>query len=124
MADREPLQGPNRIVNLRTQHEKHQQHRHAINTAKSVIHVEPPPTYTHLTSRSKQRTTALSTNATIERHNLLLLDKMRTILSTNTMASTMEAPFMKDSLNYRRRKEDLQRIMYENGKILSASSHR
>ena len=117
MGDRE-IAVPNRTVHNRWMRHLAGLHSERLEHMKSTLPQDPPPTFDFLSQRSKRNQAFMTRASAIERENLILLDKMRGIMSTKQMLAETSEPFLKESLNRERRKKDMIRIMNENEALL------
>lgn len=117
MGDRS-LPEPNKIITLRHQLNSHAQHQSALNHMKPVLNTttDQPHRYNHLNKRDKAKQIKISTQAAIQHDNIILLNKMKSIIN-NPCSTLYTPPYQLSSLNYTNRKHEFQRISNDNNKL-------
>jgi hypothetical protein len=92
MGDREqPV--ANRLIMQRWQTFLQQKHQQTIKNVKSNLDSAPPPQYSHLQTRSKKNQVAYDKNIEIEKNNLILLEKMRQIMTEPQVTNKQQQQF-------------------------------
>lgn len=89
-------------------------HQQTLAHSRSTLHVnnENPIEYNHLCDRAKSRQIWSEQQQKIERENVILLEKMRHIMTETQMR--IQEPYEKGSLNRNKRIKDMRKILQEN----------
>lgn len=124
MGDREVKQFNRHIVS-RWEAKNQYHHEQRIKDTKSVIDITPPPSFSHLSDRKKIKQKWSDEQARIEYCNMILLQKMRAIMSEQQNKQFVESTNSvleqgnRGTLNRVERMREMKRILHENEQLLS-----
>ncbi|KXJ26223.1 uncharacterized protein CFAP97D1 [Exaiptasia diaphana] len=107
----------NKLLKQRWDNSSYDTHRKKVRSATAVIDNKPPKTYMHLHLKLKKLQCDEERNATIERDNRILLEKMSFIMRTRGRVDNRN-DYEHKSLNKTKRQRELLRVTHENQAIL------
>ncbi|CAF0726754.1 unnamed protein product [Adineta steineri] len=111
------LPAANRLLQKKWDDKYFSEHRILVRDARPSIDTRPPRTYLHLHMKLKKLQLAEERTATIERDNRILLEKMSTIMRTNSSLDNRNN-YVGHSLNQEKRRRELLRVSRENSTML------
>ncbi|XP_060910611.1 uncharacterized protein cfap97d2 [Labrus mixtus] len=97
-------------------------HREKVKSAKSMLNITAPKTYSHLTQGLKKQKLADEWNLKVQRENNILLEKIFHIMKTSGGVDDRNY-YKRKSLGKERKHQELLRITKENQKILFRLDH-
>jgi hypothetical protein len=128
MGDRELIQ-PNRVIAAHAQRRAQEAHLKSKSSVKATVDTSPPASvaYSHLTTKSRAKSKWGDEQARIEHENMLLLNRMRGIMTDTQNKSFADQPpaavmpgeaVPKGSLNQAARNREMKRILQANESML------
>ncbi|XP_031556650.1 uncharacterized protein CFAP97D1-like [Actinia tenebrosa] len=113
----------NKLLKQRWDNSSYDTHRRKVKSAVAVIDNKAPKTYMHLHLKLKKIQVEEETNATIQRDNRILLEKMSYIMRTKGRVDNRN-DYEHKSLNKTKRQRELLRVTHENQAILKRIASR
>ncbi|EDO45251.1 predicted protein [Nematostella vectensis] len=107
----------NKLLKQRWDMSRYDTHRRKVQSAAAVIDNKAPQTYMHLHLKLKKLQVEEERNATIERDNRILLEKMSYTMRTKGRVDNRN-DYEHKSLNKTKRQRELLRVTHENQAIL------
>lgn len=116
---------PNKICEEKRRKREYELHRKKLSNIKSSIDNSPPKPMKHLKTKPKKVQLEQERFETIQRENMILLNKMMDIMNgSHRLDNNNTSMNYRQSLNYGKRKQELERITAENQAILKRIQER